>query len=260
MTGSTQLLAGKRALVVGVANERSIAWAISQALRAAGARMAFTYLNEALEKRVRPLAESLDAEIIVPCDATKDEEIDAAFQQVQETWGGLDILIHAVGYAKKENLEGRFVMTDREGFSMAMDISAYSLVALAQRAHPMLKESSGNILTLTYYGSEKVIPNYNVMGVAKAALEASVRYLATDLGADNIRVNAISAGPIKTLAASGIKHFREMLDACEARNPLHRNITQEQVAQAALFLTSDMASGMTGEVMYVDNGYNVTGM
>ena len=260
MTVCGNLLAGKRALVVGVANDRSIAWAIAKELHAAGAKLAFTYLNEALEKRVRPLAESLDAEAILPCDVSNDAEIDKTFSELGKIWGSLDILIHAVAFANKDELEGRFLDTSREGFRLALDVSAYSLVALTQKAYPLLKPVQGNVITLTYYGAVKTIPHYNVMGVAKAALESAVRYLATDLGQDNIRVNAISAGPIKTLAGSGIKDFRQMLDECEKRNPMHRNVTQEEVAKAALFLASPMATAVTGEILYVDNGYNVTGM
>jgi len=258
--GTENLLAGKRVLVFGVANERSIAWGISQAMHAAGARLAFTYLNEALEKRVRPLAEGIGSELILPCDVTNEAQVREVFRAVQEAWGGLDILIHAVAFANKEDLEGRFVDTSRDGYLKAIEISAYSLVALAREAEPLMKENGGSIITLSYYGAEKVVPNYNVMGVAKAALEASVRYLAADLGPSAIRVNAISAGPIKTLAASGIRGFRGMLGIAEEKAPLRRNVTQADVAGAALFLCSDLGAGVTGETIYVDAGYNIMGM
>lgn len=258
MSGLGRFLEGKKALVFGVANDRSIAWAISEALHNAGATMGFTYVN-ALESRVRPLAESLNAEIIEPCDVTSDEELDHSFKVVEEKWGELDILIHAVAFANREDLEGRFVNTSRDGFRTALEISAYSLVAMAKRAEPLMK-NGGNILAMTYFGAEKVIPNYNVMGVAKSALESSVRYLAADMGEKNIRVNAISAGPIKTLASSGIAGFKKMLSFCAERAPLRRNVTQEDVANNALYLCSDLSSGTTGEVVHVDGGYNIIGM
>lgn len=259
MSNHTELLAGKRALVFGVANERSIAWGISQALHDAGARLGFTFLGDALEKRVRPLAESVDSDLVLPCDVTDDAQIEAVFEEVEEKWGGLDILIHAVAFAHREDLEGRFVDTSRAGFQTALDISAYSLVALARHAEPLMKDG-GSIVTLTYYGAEKVVPNYNVMGVAKAALEASVRYLASDLGPAGIRVNAISAGPIKTLAASGIRGFRGILGVAEERAPLRRNVTQQEVGKTALYLCSDWGAGVTGETLYVDAGLNILGM
>jgi enoyl-[acyl-carrier protein] reductase I len=260
MANHTELLAGKRALIFGVANERSIAWGISEALHGAGAKLGFTYVGEALERRVRPLAESVGSELVLPCDVTDDEQVRAVFREVEERWGGLDILVHAVAFANKEDLEGRYVDTSRKGFQTALDISAYSLVALAREAAPLMKENGGSIVTLSYYGAEKVVPNYNVMGVAKAALEASVRYLAADLGPEGIRVNAISAGPIKTLAASGIRGFRGILGQVEERAPLRRNVTQGDVGNAALFLLSDMGAGITGETIYVDSGYNILGM
>jgi enoyl-[acyl-carrier protein] reductase I len=258
MSGMGKFLEGKKALVFGVANDRSIAWGISEALHKAGAKMAFTYMSQ-LESRVRPLAESLNAEIIEPCDVTNDADLDKSFKVVEDKWGGLDILIHAVAYANREDLEGRFVDTTREGFRLALEISAYSLVAMAKRAEPLMK-NGGNIMAMTYYGAEKVIPNYNVMGVAKSALESSVRYLAADMGPKNIRVNAISAGPIKTLASSGIAGFKKMLGFCAERSPLGRNVTQEDVANNALYLCSDLSSGVTGEVIYVDSGYNIIGL
>jgi enoyl-[acyl-carrier protein] reductase I len=254
-----RLYEGKRVLVFGVANERSIAWGISQALHEQGARLGFTYLNEALERRVRPLAESLRSDLVVPCDVGVDEQIDAVFRHVEDRWGGLDVLLHSIAFAPREDLEGRFADTSRAGFLTAMEISAYSLVALARAAAPLM-DRSGSILTLTYFGSEKVVPNYNVMGVAKAALEASVRYLAADLGEEGIRVNAISAGPIKTLAAAGVKGFRSMLGIVEEKAPLRRNVTQAEVAGTALFLCSELGSGVTGEVVHVDAGYNIIGM
>lgn len=250
----------KRVLVFGVANERSIAWGIAQAMQRQGARFAFTFAGEAFEKRVRPLAESINADLVLPCDVTDDAQIDAVFSAVAEKWGGVDVLVHAVAFANREDLEGRYVDTSRDGFKMALDISAYSLVALARRAEPLMKESGGSIVTLSYYGAEKVVAGYNVMGVAKAALEASVRYLANDLGPANIRVNAVSAGPIKTLAASGIKGFKSILHVVEERAPLRRNVTQEDVANTAMFLCSDFGAGITGEIVHVDCGYNILGM
>lgn len=253
------LLDGRRGLIVGVANERSIAWAIAQTLHKEGAELAFTYANKALEKRVRPLAEGIGSKIILPCDVTVDEEVEGVFKRLKEEWGRLDILVHSVAFARKEELHGAYIETSRDGFRTAMDVSVYSLVALARGASPLM-DGGGTILTMTYYGSEKVIPNYNVMGVAKAALEASVRYLASDLGPRGIRVNAISAGPIKTLAAMGIAGFREMLHRVGERSPLRRNVTPEDVAKTALYLCSDLSSGVTGEVLYVDSGYHITGM
>ncbi|MCZ6624556.1 MAG: enoyl-ACP reductase [Deltaproteobacteria bacterium] len=255
-----EMLKGKRGVVFGVANDRSIAWAISRALHEEGAELAFTYAGEILEKRVRPLAEGIGAKIILPCDVTKDDEIDRVFQTLQQEWGGLDILIHAIAYAAKEDLSNPYVQTSRQGFHLAMDVSAYSLVILSQRAATLMEGRKGSILTMTYMGSERVIPNYNVMGVAKAALEASVKYLAYDLGPKGIRVNAISAGPIRTLAAAGIAGFKDMLHYSSERAPLKRNIDAEEVARSALYLVSDMASAVTGEVVHVDAGYNIMGM
>lgn len=253
------LLDGKKALIFGVANKYSIAWGIAQALHAEGAEIAISYGIPQLEKRVRPLAESINAVFVEKCDVTNDEEIDAVFAKAAETLGQIDILVHAIAYAPSEELEGRFVNTSREGFKIAMDISAYSLVALARRSVPLMPEG-GSIICLTYYGAEKVVPHYNVMGVAKAALEASTRYLAADLGPQNIRVNAISAGPIKTLAAGGIAGFRKMLGYVGERAPLRRNVDQSEVAKTALWLCSDLSSGVTGEVVYVDAGYHILGM
>lgn len=255
-----RLYEGKRVLVFGVANERSIAWGIARAMHAAGAECAFTFAGEVLEKRVRPLAESVDAPLILPCDVTRDADVEAAFARVRERWDAIDVLIHSIGFANREDLDGRFLDTSRDGFATALDVSVYSLVLLARHAVPLLVPRNGAILTLTYYGSEKVVPNYNVMGVAKAALEASVRYLASDVGPDGVRVNAISAGPIKTLAASGVRGFRGILGTIAERAPLRRNVTQDDVARAALFLCSEMGAGVTGEVVHVDSGYNVMGM
>jgi enoyl-[acyl-carrier protein] reductase I len=254
------LLEGKRAAIFGVANERSIAWAISEAFHSEGAELAFTYAGEVLEKRVRPLAEGIGAKIILPCDVSKDEEIERVFSMLKQEWGALDILIHAIAFANKDDLSNPYVQTSRHGFHLAMDVSAYSLVALARHAAPLMEGRKGAILTLTYMGSEKVIPNYNVMGVAKAALEASVRYLAYDLGPKGIRVNAISAGPIKTLAASGISGFKDMLHYVSERAPLKRNIDAEEVGKTALYLVSEWGSAVTGEVLHVDAGYNIMGM
>ncbi len=255
-----EMLRGKKAVIFGVANERSIAWAISRSLHEEGAELAFTYAGEVFEKRVRPLAEGIGSKIILPCDVTKDEEIEQVFQTLRREWDGLDILIHAIAYAVKEDLSNPFIQTSRQGFHLALDVSSFSLVVLSRHAAALMEGREGAIVTLTYMGSEKVIPNYNVMGVAKAALEASVRYLAYDLGPKGIRVNAISAGPVKTLAAAGIAGFREMLHYSSERAPLKRNIDAEEVARTALYLVSDMASAVTGEVVHVDAGYNIMGM
>lgn len=250
------LLAGKRGIIFGVANDKSIAWGISQALKDAGAELAFTYLNESLERRVRPLADSLGSTLILPCDVQKDEDIDQVFADVDKAWGGLDFVIHSVAFADREDLKRPFSHTSREGFALAMDVSAYSLVAVARRAAPLMK-SGGSIVTLTYLGAQRAVPNYNVMGVAKAALEASVRYLAAEMGPAGIRVNAISAGPIKTLAASGIGQFKEKLKLMDDYAPLRRTVTQEEVGKSALYFVSDLASGVTGETHFVDAGFNV---
>jgi enoyl-[acyl-carrier protein] reductase I len=255
-----RLFQGKRVLVFGVANERSIAWGIAKAMHAAGAECAFTYAGEVLEKRVRPLAESVASPLILPCDVTRDDEVEAVFARVAEIWDGLDVLVHSIAFANREDLEGRFLDTSREGFLKALDISVYSLVLLTRGAAPLLAARKGSVVTMTYYGAEKVVANYNVMGVAKAALEASVRYLASELGPDGVRVNAISAGPIKTLAASGIRGFRGMLGMAEERAPLRRNVTQDDVANTALFLCGELGAGVTGEVVHVDSGYHILGM
>ncbi|WP_374686537.1 enoyl-ACP reductase [Promineifilum sp.] len=253
------LLAGKKALVFGVANKYSIAWAIAEAFHQQGAEVGLSYGIPQLEKRVRPLAAEIGATFVEKCDVTSDDELDATFAKAADHFGRLDILVHSVAYAPSEELEGRFYDTSREGFRIALDISAYSFVALARRARPLMPDG-GCMLTMTYYGAEKVVPHYNVMGVAKAALEASTRYLAADLGPENIRVNAISAGPIKTLAAAGIAGFRKMLGYVGERAPLRRNIDQEEVAKTALWLCSDLGSGVTGEIVYVDAGYHILGM
>jgi enoyl-[acyl-carrier protein] reductase I len=250
---------GKKALILGVANERSLAWAIAQTLHQGGAKLGFNYLGEALERRVRPLAESVGAEIIEPCNVSDDAQLDTFFEKARAKWGHLDILIHSVAFANKEDLEGRFVNTSRDGFRIAMDISAYSLVAAAKRAEPLMEGRGGSIITLSYYGAEKVVPNYNVMGVAKAALEACVRYLAWDMGSKKITVNAISAGPVKTLAAAGIRDFRTMLAKAEEKTPLHENISAEDVGALAGFLCSPVARHMTGGTLYVDSGANIMG-
>ena len=253
------LLAGKRGLVMGVANERSIAWGIAAACAAQGAELAFSYQGEALEKRVRPLASSIGSTIALPCDVADDASMDAAFAALAEQWEGLDFLVHAIGFADKAFLRGRYMDTPRAAFLQALDISCFSFTAVARRAAAMMRPG-GAMLTLSYLGAERVTPHYNVMGVAKAALEASVRYLAADLGERNIRVNAISAGPIKTLAASGIGDFRYILKWNQLNAPLMRNVTIEDVGGAALYLLSDLASGVTGEVHHVDCGYHTVGM
>lgn len=253
------LLEGRKGLIVGVANKRSIAWSIAAALHREGARLAFNYQGERLEENVRSLAGDLDGSVVFPCDVTRDDEIDALFAQVKEEFGRLDILVHCVAFARKEDLEGEFLATSRDGFKMAMDISAFSLTALAQRAAPLM-EGGSSILALTYLGADKVVPGYNVMGVAKAALESSIRYLAQDLGKRNIRVNGISSGPISTLAARGVPGFTKMLQIVRERSPLPRNTEPAEVGDAALFLCSPLARGITGEVIFVDNGYHIMGM
>lgn len=253
-----KLLENRRGLVVGVANAHSIAWAIAQACHEQGAELAFTYVNENLEKRVRPLAESLNAAHILPLDVASDDSLAAVATSLKD-WGPIDFVIHAVAFAQREDLEGRFLDTSREGFRIALDVSAYSLVALTRTVEPLLSEKA-SVLALTYYGSEKVVRNYNVMGVAKAALEASVRYLAADLGPSGKRVNAISAGPIKTLSAKGIHGFNDMLKFAEEKAPLKRNVEAAEVGKSAVYLLSDLSSGVTGEVHYVDCGYSLMGM
>jgi enoyl-[acyl-carrier protein] reductase I len=257
--GSMARLEGRKALIFGVANDHSIAWGIAKALHAEGATVGFSSVESLIERRVRPLAESIGSTFVEPCDVQKDEDIARVFGRWGEEQGELDILVHALAFARREELEGAFLDTSRDGFALALDVSAYSLVALAREARPLLRAGS-SILTLTYYGAEKVVPNYNVMGVAKAALEASVRYLAADLGPSGIRVNAISAGPIRTLAAAGIGGFKKMHGAFGEIAPLRRNVTIEDVGGAAIFLCSDLASGVTGEILYVDAGFNTLGV
>ena len=253
------LMAGRRGLIMGLANDKSIAWGIARALAEQGAELAFSYQGEALKKRVEPLAAQLGSDIVLPCDVADMASVDALFADLRGRWGRLDFLVHAISFSDKEELRGRYVDTSRDNFLMTMDISVYSFTAVAQRAAAMMPEG-GALLTLTYYGAERVMPHYNVMGVAKAALEASVRYLAEDLGKDGIRVNAISAGPIKTLAASGIGDFRYILKWNELNSPLRRNVTTEDVGKSALYLLSDLGSGVTGETHHVDAGYHVVGM
>ena len=253
------LLDGRKALIFGVANDHSIAWGIARALHAEGALVGFSSIESLLDKRVRPLAQSLGADFVEPCDVQDDAQIAAVFQRWQARHGSLDILVHALAFARREDLEGAFVDTSREGFATALDVSAYSLVALSRAARPLMA-SGGAVLTLSYYGAEKVVANYNVMGVAKAALEASVRYLAADLGPQGIRVNAISAGPVRTLAAAGIAGFKGLYGAFRDVAPLRANITPEDVGRAAVYLCSDLAGAVTGEVHYVDGGFNVLGV
>jgi enoyl-[acyl-carrier protein] reductase I len=251
------LMAGKRGIIFGVANDMSIAWGIAQQLHAAGATLGFTYLNEALEKRVRPLAESIGSTLIIPCDVGSDEQIEQAYAEVRKAWGSLDFVVHSVAFANREDLKQPFTQTSRHGFQLALDISAYSLVAVTRYALPLMNEG-GSILTMSYLGAERAIPGYNVMGVAKAALEASVRYLAAELGEKKIRVNAVSAGPIKTLAASAVGDFKSKIKLMDDFAPLRRTVTQEEVGKSALYLLSDLSSGVTGEIHYVDGGFNIT--
>lgn len=253
------LLDKKRGIIFGVANERSIAWAIAEALHREGMELAFTYAGEALESRVRPLAESLGSKLILPCDVTDDAQMDGVFETIGSEWGSLDALVHSLAFANKDELKGEYLDTSREGFRLALDVSAFSLVALSKRALPLMEGRDGSIMTMSYYGAEKVVANYNVMGVAKAALETSVKYLAADLGPKGIRINAISAGPVKTLAAMGISGFRSILEVVETKSPLRRNVTQNDIAGTALYLLSPLSSGMTGEVLHVDSGYNIMG-
>lgn len=257
----TKLMDGKRFVVMGVANHRSIAWAIAQAMHEAGATLAFTYLGEREEKKLRELTAKaqMDDALLLPCNVTNDEDIAHAFQTIGDKWGTIDGLAHCIAFAKTDDLKDGYVNTSRDGYALAQDISAYSLVAVARAARPLMREG-GSILTMTYMGSERVIPNYNVMGIAKSALEMSVRYLAYDLGEDNIRVNAVSAGPIRTLAAKGIKDFSTMIHHVAEKAPLKRTVEVTEVANTALFLASDLSSGITGEVVHVDGGYNIMGM
>jgi enoyl-[acyl-carrier protein] reductase I len=259
MNDSSLLMAGKRGLIMGVANDRSLAWGIARAAASHGAELAFSYQGEALKKRVVPLAESVGSDIVVPCDVTDDASIEAVFETIKSTWGSLDFLVHAIAFSDKEELKGRYLDTSADNFASTMAISCYSFTALSRHAAALMPDG-GSLLTLTYAGAERVMPHYNVMGVAKAALEASVRYLAADLGTDKIRVNAISAGPIKTLAASGIGDFRYILKWNEHNSPLRRNVTIDEVGSAGVYLLSDLSTGVTGEVHHVDCGYHVVGM
>jgi enoyl-[acyl-carrier protein] reductase I len=259
MSDSKGLMAGKRGLVMGVANDRSIAWGIAKAIASHGGEVAFTYQGEALERRVRPLAESIGADIVLPCDVTDDASIDATFAALKQRWGSLDYVVHAIAFSDKDELKGKYVDTSRRNFALTLDISCFSFTAIANRAKDLMP-NGGSMVTLTYLGAERVMPHYNVMGVAKAALECSVRYLAADLGENGIRVNAISAGPIKTLAASGIGDFRQILRWNELNAPLVRNVTIEDVGGAGLYFVSDLSRGVTGELHHVDSGYNVVGM
>jgi enoyl-[acyl-carrier protein] reductase I len=252
-------MAGKRGLIMGVANDRSIAWGIAQSLASQGAELAFTYQGDAFRKRVIPLVEPLRPAALVDCDVTQPATLDAAFAELGSVWGNLDFVVHAIAFSDKEQLKGRYVDTTPDNFAMTMNVSCYSFTAVAQRAEKLMP-NGGSLLTLTYYGAEKVMPHYNVMGVAKAALEASVRYLAEDLGKKNIRVNAVSAGPIKTLAASGIGDFRYILKWNELNSPLRRTVTTNEVGDTAMFLLSDLGRGITGEVLHVDAGYHIVGM
>ena len=259
MSAAAPLMAGKKGLIMGVANDRSIAWAIAKAAHDHGAKLGFTYQGEALQKRVQPLAESLGEDMVLPCDVNDMDSVDAVFAKIKDEWGSLDFVVHAIAYSDKEELKGRYIDTTPENFAATMNISCFSFTAVCQRAAPIMN-AGGSLLTLTYFGAERVMPHYNVMGVAKAALEASVRYLAEDLGKDGIRVNSLSAGPMKTLAASGIGDFRYILKWNEYNSPLRRNVNSDDVGGAGLYLLSDLASGVTGETHHVDCGYNIVGM
>lgn len=256
---ASELMAGKRGLIMGLANDKSIAWGIARACAEAGAELAFSYQGEQLKKRVNPLAAQVGSDLVIECDVSDAASLDALFAQLKSTWGNIDFVVHAIGFSDKNELRGRYIDTSRDNFNMTMDISVYSFTAVCQRAAAMMNPG-GSLLTLTYYGAEKIMPHYNVMGLAKAALEASVRYIAEDLGKDGIRCNAISAGPIKTLAASGIGDFRYIMKWNEYNSPLRRNVTIDDVGGSALYLLSDLASGVTGEIVHVDAGYHVVGM
>jgi enoyl-[acyl-carrier protein] reductase I len=253
-------MAGKRGLIMGVANERSIAWGIAKSLAENGAELTFTYQGEAFEKRLKPLAESVGSDIVLQCDVEEDGSLQAVFDRLAKDWGSLDFVVHSLAYSDKEELNGRYVDTTADNFAKTMSISCYSFTAVAQAAYPLMKENGGSMITLTYYGAERVLPNYNVMGVAKAALEASVRYLAADLGPDGIRVNSVSAGPMRTLAGSAIGGARKIYNINEANAPLRQSVSLEQLGGTALYLLSDLGSGVTGETHHVDSGYNIIGM
>lgn len=260
MTDPSNLMTGKRGLILGVANERSIAWGIAKALADQGAELAFTFQGEAFEKRVGPLAESVGSSIVMPCDVEDQSSLDALFEKIKQEWGTLDFVVHSLAYSDKDELTGKFVETSAENFARTMNISCFSFTNIAKMAYPLMKDNGGSLITLTYYGSERVMPNYNVMGVAKAALEASVRYLAADLGEDNIRVNAVSAGPMRTLAGSAIGSARKIYKRSEANAPLRRTVTLEQLGGTAVYLLSDLSGGVTGEIHHVDAGYNIVGL
>ena len=255
-----KLLEGRTGVILGVANKRSIAWACARSLASHGMRLAFTYMGERMEKTVRELASELEGSLVLPCDVTQPETIDAVFEEIKEAFGYLDTVVHGVAFAKREELQGDFFHTSKEGYMIAHEVSAYSLTAVARRSLPLMEGRNGSIVTLTYIGGERVVPNYNVMGIAKAALEASVRYLSADLGPRGIRVNAISAGPIRTLSASGVSGFNEILDHISDHSPLRRNITADEVGDACLFLCSDLSRGITGSTLYVDAGYHIMGV
>ncbi len=259
MTNSGSLMSGKKGLIMGVANERSIAWGIAKAAHEQGAELAFTYQGDALKKRVEPLAASVDSNLVMPCDVTDGGSMAATFERISEEWGGLDFVVHAIAFSDKDELKGRYIDTSADNFAATMNISCYSFTTVCQYAAPLMKDG-GSLLTLTYYGAERVMPHYNVMGVAKAALETSVRYLAEDLGKDGIRVNSMSAGPMKTLAASGIGDFRYILKWNEYNSPLRRNVNMDDIGGAGVYLLSDLSSGVTGETHHVDCGYNIVGM
>ena len=259
MTEPAPLMAGKRGLIMGVANDRSLAWGIARTAHAHGANLAFTYQGEVLRRRVVPLAESVGSEIVLACDVTDEASMDAAFAAIAERWGTLDFFVHAIAFSDKDGLKGRYIETSAENFRITMNVSVYSFTAACRRAAPLMA-GGGSLLTLTYFGAERVMPHYNVMGVAKAALEASVRYLAEDLGSDGIRVNALSAGPMKTLASSGIGDFRYILKWNEYNSPLRRNVTMDDIGGAGLYLLSDLSTGVTGETHHVDCGYHIVGM
>ena len=259
MTTSTPIMAGKKGLIMGVANDRSIAWGISKTVRDHGAELAFTYQGDALLKRVQPLAASVGSDLVMPCDVTDPESLTSTFKTIEDQWGKLDFVVHAIAFSDKEELKGRYIDTSADNFQATMNISCFSFTSVCQHATPLMKDG-GSLLTLTYFGAERVMPHYNVMGVAKAALETSVRYLAEDLGKDGVRVNSLSAGPMKTLAASGIGDFRYILKWNEYNSPLRRNVTLDDIGGAGLYLLSDLSSGVTGENHHVDCGYNIVGM
>lgn len=260
MLQSNQSMSGKRGLIMGVANERSIAWGIARVLAQSGAELAFTFQGEAFAKRLRPLAEEVNSNIVVPCDVEEKDSINSVFSTLKQHWGSIDFLVHSLAYSDKDELSGRYIDTTAKNFSRTMDISCFSFTAVAKAAYPLMVDHGGSMITLTYYGAERVLPNYNVMGVAKAALEASVRYLATDLGPDNIRVNGLSAGPMRTLAGSAIGSARKIYNISEANAPLRKSVTLDQIGNTALYLLSESSGGVTGEIHHVDSGYNIIGM